>query len=98
MKKGDIVSVVTMNGEFIGKMQSEEPLILENPRMIVQAPEGKMGFARGVAMTGEENPKEARFYTVSLVVPTNDQIEEAWRTATGAIQVPKKKKVIVGGE
>ena len=52
MKIGDIVSVVAMSGEYIGELVSNENGIeLSNPKMIVQAPDGGMGFAKGVAVT-----------------------------------------------
>ena len=52
MKKGDIVSVVAMSGEYIGELvDNKDGIELANPKMIVQAPDGGMGFAKGVAVT-----------------------------------------------
>ena len=50
MNKNDIVSVVTVAGEFVGKFVSDVDGVIEldDPRMIVQGPEGQMGFAHGV--------------------------------------------------
>ena len=57
MKKGDIVTVMTISGEFVGKIQSDDNLlVLDDPRLVVQGPEGQMGFARGICQTGVENP------------------------------------------
>ena len=59
MKQGTIVSLVTLSGEFLGKWVKEENgnITLSNPRMLVNTPDGKVGFARGVCMTGTENTK-----------------------------------------
>ena len=52
MKKNDIVTVLTLAGEFVGKFVSDENGIeLEDPRMVVQGPDGGMGFARAVSYT-----------------------------------------------
>ena len=41
MKKGDIVTVMTISGEFVGKVQSDDDLlVLDDPRLVVQGPEG----------------------------------------------------------
>ena len=94
MKINDIVSVVTMNGEFIGKMKSVDPLVLENPRMILQNHEtGEMGFAQGVAVTGDQNPKEITFDQYIFVTPTNDKVATAWQDATSSIITTKPKLV-----
>ena len=37
MKKGDIVTVVTFSGEYVGELVKSEPLTLKNPKMIVRA-------------------------------------------------------------
>ena len=54
MKQGTVVSLVTLAGEYIGKWVKEEHgnITLENPRMLVNTPDGKVGFARGICMTG----------------------------------------------
>ena len=54
--KGKIVSLVTLAGEYIGKYMHENNgnITLENPRMLVNAPDGKVGFA------SEENPDGTR--------------------------------------
>ena len=50
MKQGAIVSLVTLSGEFLGKWVKEENgnITLDNPRMLVNTPDGKVGFARGI--------------------------------------------------
>ena len=71
MKVGETVSVVTMSGEYVGKLKSLEPLTLEDPRMIIQTGEGKMGFAKGIAVTGVIDPKEQIFNQYVFVCKTN---------------------------
>ena len=41
MEKGDIVTVVTISGEYVGKLVSMEDAMveLENPRMILSNPQ-----------------------------------------------------------
>ena len=96
MKAGDLVSVVTMSGEYIGKYaESETGLRLEDPRMIVNAPNGGMGFAKGVAVTGKVDPEYMQINSYVFVCETNEDVKEAYMTAFSGIQVPKKKKIIV---
>ena len=59
MKQGTVVSLVTLAGEYIGKWVKEKNgnITLENPRMLVNTPDGKVGFARGICMTGHRKSK-----------------------------------------
>jgi hypothetical protein len=86
MNVGDIVSVVTAAGEFVGKLDGfdGDAVVLAKPRMLVMGESG-MGFARGICMTGKENPDSATFHNVVLVTPSMDKIEDAWITATTGI-------------
>lgn len=88
MKKGDVISVITAAGEFVGKFEDEgnSRLTLKDPRMVIQTQEG-MGFARGVCVTGEENPTEMAFYTGGIVftAPSNDSIQKAYREAVSGL-------------
>tara|TARA_B100001079_G_C15927295_1_gene304908 strand:- start:99 stop:395 length:297 start_codon:yes stop_codon:yes gene_type:complete len=96
MKKGDIVSVVCMSGEYIGELiDNLHGVELKNPKMIVQAPDGGMGFAKGVAVTGQINPKSMHINNYVFACETNEQVAEAYRTSLSGIEVPKKKKIIV---
>ena len=54
MKKNDVVSVITLAGEFVGKLVELDGSSIElaDPRMVVQGPEGNMGFAKGICVTG----------------------------------------------
>jgi hypothetical protein len=96
MKKGDIVTVVTMTGEYVGELAKTEPLTLKNPKMIVQAPNGGMGFAKGVAVTGKENPESMVISTYVFVSEVNENVAEAHRTAVSGIDVatPEETKIV----
>jgi hypothetical protein len=101
MKKGDVVTVVTFTGEYVGELAKTEPLTLKNPKMIVKNPEGGMGFAKGVAVTGKENPESMVVQTYVFVSECNEMVAEAHQTAvanTGkeesVIQTPPEKKII----
>tara|TARA_B100000963_G_scaffold195085_2_gene169832 strand:- start:79659 stop:79931 length:273 start_codon:yes stop_codon:yes gene_type:complete len=90
MEKGDTVTVVTISGEYVGILESQQDLrvTLSKPRMIIQTKEG-MGFARGVAVTGEENPDTVTFMNPVYIVPTNEQVSKAHTEATTNIQLVK---------
>jgi len=95
MQKGDIVTVITFNGEFVGRVKNVDPLTLENPRMIIGTEDGKIGFAKGIAASGEIDPSELTINNYTFVTPTNEVVQEGWTTQTGSIVAPNKKKVIV---
>ena len=62
MNVGDIVTVVTISGEYVGKLNSQKDgaVTIDNPRMVLSNPQdGSMGFAKGIAATGLENPPVA---------------------------------------
>ena len=88
IRKGDVVAVVNMAGEYVGKFNDESPtkLTLDDPRMIVNAPEG-LGFAHGICVTGVANARSAEFYTAGIVFVTavNPEIEKAYIEATTGI-------------
>jgi len=88
MKDGEIVTVVTMAGEFVGKLAgTEDGIKLIDPRMVVNGPEGNMGFARGICQTGIENPTEVLITNPLFVTDTNEMVENAWREATSGIAI-----------
>ena len=93
MKEGDIISVVTVSGEYIGKYTGgDEPhgcIKLEDPRMIVKGPEGNMGFAQGVAVTGIKNPTWMLIENFVFVAETNQSVQDAYRTAVSGIEIAK---------
>ena len=102
MKKGYIVTVVAISGEYVGTFDSQldTSITLSEPKMIVSNPEGGMGFARGVAVTGHEAPADITFNNYVFVTPSNEGVADAYAIATGAkeaprVQAPAEKKIIV---
>jgi len=91
MKKGDIVTVVAISGEYVGKFNEviDGTISLDNPRMIVSNPEGGMGFAHGVAVTGLEAPTNIVFNNYVFATQTNSGVERAFIEATTSIQLVK---------
>lgn len=86
MKKDDIVSVVTLGGEYVGKFvdSDDSKVTIDEPRMVVLSEKG-MGFARGIAVTGEENPKTATLRGYTMIIPTNEEVIKAYRKATSGL-------------
>jgi hypothetical protein len=87
MKKGDVISVVTLSGEYIGKLNETHDdggLTLDDPRMLIAGDEG-VGFARGICMTGIENVNTVRFKDYVYFTPTNLGFEKAYRKAVSGI-------------
>lgn len=88
LNKGDVVSVVNMAGEYVGRLVeiNDKYVKVENPRMIVNGPDG-MGFAHGICVTGKQDPQEADFFIGGLVFVTevNEEIMKAWQTQTSGI-------------
>ena len=91
MKKGDVVTIVSMMGEVVGRLVEETDLTvtLADPRLFVPAREGSAGgFAPGVCMTGQQNLDEVSINrtVVLCVVPSHPEIESGWREAvTGLV-------------
>lgn len=96
--KGKVVSLVTLAGEYIGKYMHENNgnITLENPRMLVNTPDGKVGFARGICMTGQENPKTGMFYAggVVIVTETNPEFASAYTEAVTGLATPTKGLIL----
>ena len=92
MKKGDVVTIVSMMGEVVGRLVEENELVvsLADPRLFVPAREGSSGgFAPGVCMTGQLNLDEVSVNrsVILCVVPSHPDIEAGWREATSGIVV-----------
>ena len=88
--KGEIVTVVTMMGEIVGRLKDEttEGYLLESPRLFVPAQgESSGGFAPGLSMTGVQDTKEAVINKdlVLTVVETHDTVAKGWTEATSGI-------------
>lgn len=91
---GDVVTVMTMTGEFVGKLVSEEAGIvtLEDPRYVTATEQG-MGFAGGIAMTGVKEPKRVTLYNVAFVAETNEEVVSAYRTTVSGLITPQAGKI-----
>lgn len=91
VKKNQIITVASVVGEFVGKFVDEDPhtLILEDPRMIVNGPEG-MGFARGICQTGKENPDSVTLYKANIIFVTesNEDVVNSYRKFTSGLIMP----------
>lgn len=91
MNTGDVVTLVTMMGEVIGRLKSSDDISveLESPRLFVPDPSGagNGGLAPGVSMTGVQDPNESTFNrsVILTVTPTHPEIEKAWIQATSGI-------------
>ena len=87
MNKSQVVSVVTMAGEFIGKLNNtvDGAITLDDPRMLVYGESGNMGFARGVCMTGEDSPDVITIQNYVFYTATNDDVVKAYRQATSGL-------------
>lgn len=89
--EGEIVSVVTPNGDVIGKLKSatDSMVILEDPRGFVQTAEG-VGFAPSVSIGCDHELKEVTFNMamVLTITKTHQEIAKAWRQQTTGIVTP----------
>jgi|TARA_B110001450_G_C17435551_1_gene405713 hypothetical protein len=99
MNNGEVVTVVTVSGEYVGKLQTsaiEDSFVkIVDPRMVLSNPEtGQMGFARGIAVTGEESPTAVTFHNVVFVTPTNSKVREAYQEATSSIVTASKPTIV----
>lgn len=86
MKRGEVVSVVAVSGEYVGKFNhmKDEVLYIDDPRMLIAGEQG-VGFARGVCMTGAENPNSMAFQQFVYVTRTSEEFEKAYRQATSGL-------------
>ncbi len=89
MKNNDVVTVVTVSGEYVGRLDSVNSngvITLNDPRMLIHGDQG-IGFARGVCMTSKENPKQVSFQQYVLCTETNDDFSAAWTEATSGVKL-----------
>jgi len=87
-KKNDIITVITMAGEFIGKYVKEDAtsLTIAKPKMLVNGEQG-MGFGSGVCVTGEIDPSSMTFYVGGIVFTsmTSVSIGKSYIEATSGL-------------
>lgn len=87
MKKNDVVTVVTVSGEYVGKFESQNSngvVTIKDPRMLVHGEQG-VGFARGICMTSDENARTVDFQQFVFITPTNEDFSKAYTTAVSGI-------------
>ena len=86
MKKGEVVSVVAVSGEYVGKFSHLRDLastLVETG--LLSAGEQDGGCAAGVCMTGVENPNSMAFQQYVYVTRTSDEFEKAYRQAVSGL-------------
>lgn len=87
-KKNDVVSLVTLAGEFIGRFNSEgaETIVLSEPHLVTPNAE-RIGFMPVMCMTGEPNLPVVTFYktTVVCMVPTSEAVQKEYIRSTSGI-------------
>jgi len=87
MEKNDVVTLVTIAGEIVGRYKSEEDatVVVENPRLFMQTQEGA-GFAPGVCMTGDTTSMVTfQKSTILCVIPSSAEVVKAWQQVTSGI-------------
>ena len=89
MKKGDVVTVMTSIGEYVAKFvkSDESGVYVDAPRLIVKAPDGNIGFGRGICMSAQENIPEVIFRDCIFVAPVNQSFEKAYIEAVSGIVI-----------
>jgi len=97
MQAGDIVSIITVSGEYVGEVTeflSDNSIRLSNPRMILSDGKGQMGFAKGICVSGVESPEEQIFMSYVFIAETNDKVATAWKEATSQIITAPKPTLV----
>lgn len=86
--KNDVVTAVTLSGEFVGKFESHDDsvLVLNDPRLVTNTQEGA-SFIPAVSMTGIQNPDRVELNSslVVMVIQTADEVEKVYRQVTSGI-------------
>ena len=93
---GDVVTVMTLSGEFVGKLVSNDgdTVMLDDPRYVTATEQG-MGFAGGIAMTGVKEPKQVTLYNIAFVTQTNEEVISAYRTTVSGLITPQAGKILI---
>lgn len=88
MKKNDVVSIVTLTGEFVGKFSEEtiDHYVIDDPRLLTQTQQGA-AFIPAVCMTGIQEPNQVRFNKslVVFIIETADEVQKEYRKVTSGI-------------
>lgn len=87
MKKGDVVVAMTMAGEIVGKLDTmgSGSVTLDDPRTLIQSADGQMGFAKGVCMAGQLDPKTMSINSYVFLTPVSEDFEKEYRKATSGL-------------
>ena len=84
----EIVTLITTVGEIVGRVKDidDSVVTLESPRLFVHNGDSA-GFAPGISMTGESNPKLVSFSrgSVLAILKSDEQAANAWIQATSGI-------------
>jgi hypothetical protein len=90
ISKNDVVSVVTLTGEFVGKYNSEstEQYIIDDPLLLTTGQQGP-GFIPAVCMTGKQKPSQVAFNKASVcfIIETADEVQSEYRKNTSGLIV-----------
>lgn len=88
MNKNDVVSIVTLTGEYVGKFSetTDEYHVIEDPRLLTQTQQGA-AFIPAVCMTGKPEPSVINFNKsqVVFITETADEVQKEYRKATSGI-------------
>lgn len=87
MKINDVVTVVTVSGEYVGKFESMNTngvVTLKDPRMLIHGDQG-VGFARGICMTSDADTTSVAFQQYVFVTETNEAFSKEYTRATSGI-------------
>ncbi len=89
MKTNDVVTVMAASGEYVGKLLQLDTtgVSLADPRLVTANEQG-MGFANGIAMTGNQDPKEMIILSPIFITETHPEVVKAWRQATSGLITP----------
>jgi len=98
MKKGDIVTLVLINGaEIVGSFKEEGTAhyIINKPRL-VQPNQNGIGLVSGVCMTGIEPKGDMSFNKTGVLyaIETVEQIANGYKQQTTGIVTPEKKLIV----
>ena len=94
MKKGDVVTLVLINGaEIVGEWVDEngDVYTLNRPRM-VQANQQGLGLVDGICMTGDKPDGNQSFnkHGVIFVIKTIDQISKGYKQQVSGLVLPSE--------
>jgi hypothetical protein len=92
-REEEIVTLVTMCGEIVGRVASETDMtiMLKSPLLFVPGGDDNAGggFAPGISMTGAQGMHRGEFNKscILTVIPAHDQVADGWLKATSSIVI-----------